>query len=228
MSGWRGGDRVTADGDPRQCTYIRRRFGARCRHFAMRGKTKCPQHGGHREGTANDRVRLYHLPRFYRSVLSKTLSAFVAECLDQSPHEQLTLLEELAVARGMACQVLALHTAAESMPEETPEQRAAKQGATTASAMLTRDWLTWVAEMTERATRVAATARDKVSATDVQGVLNQVVRIAYDVFGNDPKAQQLEQALRDEIRVIESAAGTSITPDADALAMDASVPKDNQ
>jgi hypothetical protein len=171
------------------------------------------------------------LPKFYRGKLSKTLTAFVDECLTTGVQEQLDLLEELAVARGLTGEVGMLYMAACEMPESTPEEREKKFAAIELLRPAMKDWVGWVADMTERAARVRATVRDKISATDLQQVLAQVVRIAHDTLepghlsGRDA-AVALERALSEQIVLPsrDGENGTDIAPGDDVRDMDDSIP----
>jgi hypothetical protein len=129
----------------------------------------------------------------------------------------LSLLEELSLMRVLAGDTVALYDAAVGT-EKT--ELVANAG------MLLRDALRQVADMCEKAARVDALAKDKISIHHLSFVVNQIVRIAAEVFGDDTtRAAQFEQLIRERVRLPSIQQGTLLTPDADVVDMDSTIPK---
>jgi hypothetical protein len=215
------GGQTPYDGHPDQCTAKAIRTRQRCRRWRMLGATKCHIHGGRRELKAA--VRIGHLPRFYSKHLSKTLNDAVEEALAYSPQEQISLFEELAITREMAGDALKAWAAAKALPDSNVKKQAYLQ----ASSMLVREVLDHVRTFCESAARIQAMGKDKFSIHNLQAVVNQIVRISYDVFGDDlEKAQQFERAIAEHVRLAEQNQGTLITPDQDVIDMDSTIPRE--
>lgn len=207
-------------GHPRRCQCRRKIWknrpheegGDRCKRWAVKGRKYCKFHGGSRPVGQE----LMILPRFYSRHLTKTLEAFVNECLDADPSEQINLFQELALLRQSASHAVLLYGAAVDGVNITAETKLA-------TAALMRDVLREVADMCAKAAQVDAAMRDKVSVHNLRHLVNQIVRVAYDELTLDD-AKRFEKAIRERVRVTDEAAGTTVTPDQDARDMDATVP----
>jgi hypothetical protein len=174
------------------------------------GSRFCTSHGGRLKRKP---VRITNLPKFYSVHLSKTLQEAVEEALDSAPEDQLNLYEELAVMRASAADICKMYDAC---PNDKTRM---------AAGGLLRDTMQEVARLCESAARVRASANDKLSIHNLSVVIAQVVRCAWEVFGDDEeRAQQFEDLIREKVRMPEETRGTSITPDQDVMDMDASVP----
>lgn len=158
------------------------------------------------------------MPRFYGTALRGTLDKFVEECLDRPPHEQVSLHEELALARHSALNAISLYS--------TAVEGGARGEALLTATMLMRESLSYVAEICEKCARVESASRDKVSGMQVSYVVNQVVRIAYESLDRD-SAERLERGIRERVKIQSMGLdGTTLTPDQDVAAMDATVPRE--
>lgn len=180
----------------------------------MRGSDYCSLHGGRK---ARGNVHMTQVPRFYSKYLSKTLCELVEEQMARAPSEQLSLLEELAHMRITTAQAIKMFDAAVST---------GKDEIIASATMVVRQALQEVARMCESAARVDALGKDKISAHAIHFVIMQVVKIASQVFGDDERVIAFERALREEVRVPGDVQGTDLTPDADAVDMDDTVPDD--
>ena len=204
----------------RPCQALRRNK-KRCRRHAMRGSNFCPIHGGRR--SARYRVRIDHLPRFYSKHLAGALSDYVAEVTDCPPQEQLNLYEELALMRHAALTAVAMYN---GIVNAAADGKPMKPEMILDAAAIMKSWLQEVVKVADTAAKIEAAAKDKVSVQALHMVVNQIVRVAYDAFGDDPRAQVFEQMVRQRVRMpqLDGQGGTGLTPDQDARDMDASVP----
>lgn len=197
---------------PRRCQGMGRHSGVRCKNWADTGSKFCRFHGGH---LGKRHARVDKLPQMYSKHLTHTLQKVVEETLTQSIQDQLDLTEELAVIRGTVIDVCKLF----DLTEEGGDARL------TAGALL-RATLREVVSSCEAAARVAAISRDRISVHNLSNVLNQVVRCAWQVFGDDhDKAREFEKLIKTTVRLPDEVLGTSITPEQDVLEMDDSIPK---
>ncbi len=193
-----------------------RRDGLPCMKWARRGRSYCVSHGGNKK--KGQGPRLDRLPIVYAKLLPQTLAKVVETQLDAPVAEQLSALEELAVIKATARDVVALYGAAVESEDKD---------AVTSAGILVRDILSSVISCAEAAARIEATAKDKLSVFAVHHLINQVVKIAYRAFQHDlPGAKVFEKLIRDELVIPTEQNGTLITPDEDVVAMDATVPKE--
>jgi len=157
---------------------------------------------------------------FYAKDLSTTIAQAVEEHLQTDPSEQLALFEELALMRHTASSALKLYSAAMTTNDLQTQATAAE---------LVRHVLGEVARMCEAASRVQAAGKDKFSIHNLAYVVTRITKIAYKVFGDDEegmqKARQFEELIRNEVKLARDVEGTTITPDADVVEMDETIPR---
>ena len=203
---------------PRRCQGMGRHSGVRCKNWADTGSKFCRFHGG-RLGKRHTRVD--KLTHYYSKHLTHTLQEVVEETLTQSIQEQLDLTEELAVIRGTVQDVCKLYDMSPE-PGGSNDQNSSRLQA----GALLRATLREVISSCEAAARVAAISRERISVHNLSIVLNQVVRCAWQVFGDDhDKAKEFERLIKATVRLPDEVHGTVITPDEDVAAMDDSIPK---
>lgn len=154
------------------------------------------------------------MPRFYSHRLKGTLQDQVEILLGASPSEQLSLFEELALMRVTAAQVVALWGAAEGTD------------AAPMAGVLMRDALKDVISTCQTAANIESQAKDKFSIHALHHIINQIVRIAYECFDEDPRAERFEQLIKEKIKMPIEQTGTLLTPDQDAVDMDDTIPKE--
>lgn len=178
------------------------------------GRGYCHWHGGKRHKRHG--VRVDHLPQFFSKHLTKTLEEAVADAMQEDPSEQVAIFEELALFRATVIPAVKMYDAAVSSN--------AKAETINAAAALLRDQLKDVTMIAQRA--AAINSADKVSVHSIKFVVNQIVRIAWEVMGeeHEPLARQFEELVRDRIKVSSDVQGTAITPDMDVTQMDATIP----
>lgn len=214
------------EGHDRQChTYIKKKR-RRCQRWAITGSDHCQFHGGHRAQSAVSRTRL--LPVFYKYNLCKTLEEAVQEATGVDPSEQLGLFEELALMRVAANEAVQLYGIAMMVQasDETPQAKVDQLRINAAELM--KGALREVANMCEAAARVNGVSADKFSIHNLNYVVHQMVSIAYDVFGpeHEDLAQAFEERLQKHVKLAKQTGGTQITPDADVILMDETIPKE--
>lgn len=194
---------------PRRCQ-CKNRKRDRCRKWACVGSKYCKTHG--RRGRY---ARIKKLPRFYAKELTATLQEYVEASLGTPSYEQLNLFEELALMRATASEAVKLFSAAQkSKNQETRVQ----------AAMLVQEALKHVVTTCEIAARVDAAGKDKISVHSVEQVVQQIVRIAYEIFKNENEVRAFEKEIRTHVRIVGGTVGTSSTPDIDVSNMDDTVP----
>jgi len=206
------------EGHPRQCQYMRAGI-IRCGKWAVKGSDYCATHGGKCEANSPDRiVRVGHLPTFYSDKLKGTLKAAVEGALQAPVAEQLSVLEELAVSRATAGLVVDMFQQAVDKNNGEAMQKA---------GFLVRETMEKIARLADIAARIQASGPN-ISVHTIHLIVNQIVRIAYEVFADDqPRAELFERMVRENVRLpsFGEAEGTSITPDQDVMEMDATIPR---
>lgn len=205
---------------PYRCQ-AKRKSGKPCMQYALKGSNYCQFHGGRRPAG----TRINHLPRIYSRVLNKTLGDLFEEFLNQDPSEQITLFEELALMRATSLDAIRLWSKAhEHEVTEKNHDKIMELRLTAGNIM--RDCLKDVQSMCESISNIDAKAKDKISAHQLLYVINQIIRMAHESFGNDPRVHLFEKLIRERIKVHAGEGGTNLTPDQDVLEMDDSIPRE--
>lgn len=190
----------------------------RCGKWAVKRERYCATHLYLENDGPDQIVRIGGLPVFYSSRLKGTLKDAVQQALDRPVHEQLSVLEELALVRASAADVVEEYCSA----VEANDQRRILQ-----TGLLLRDTMQKVANLAESATRIAMSGND-VSVHTLHVIVNQIVRVAYEAFkDNEDKAREFERLIFTQVKLPSLSGdvqGTSVTPDQDVAAMDAAVP----
>lgn len=181
-----------------------------------------------RRTLAGFRSVLEVVPVVYSKFLSDSLRERIEELASKPVDEQFDLRQEFALVRQTALDAAILYDAASALPRENPRSDIERIKAGKRLRAVLRD----VFDLAEKMVRIAyAPNRAQVSITNIGLVLDQVATVAYDVFGEEPemidKITLLSQRLR-EVRLPREDEGTTLTPDADVLEMDASVPSQPQ
>lgn len=191
---------------PRRCQGIRR-CGLRCERWALRGSKFCQFHKGRK-----NRLSYWnqHVSKFYARALTDTLKARVEEHLSQKPDDQISLFEELALMREAASQHVTIYNAV---------LQHGKQESVLAAAELMALSLSRVADICKSAATVHNIQKDKFSIHDLNFIIEQIIRISYDVIKDEAIATQLAIRLRSELQLT-SNVGTTITTDQMVQQMD--------
>jgi hypothetical protein len=159
---------------------------------------------------------------WYRKVLNVNLAQFVQEQTERARAVQVEVFDELALFRAEAVRSVALYSAADSLDNDNPK----KGVLVDAAGQLMRERLEQVVKVAETAARIYNAGKDKLSAGNLQGVVDQITLIAYEVLQDQPeKAAEFANLIRTKLTVQDAVEGTSLTPDQDALDMDGTVPR---
>ena len=195
------------DDHPRRCTSIRR-CGLRCSKWAARGATTCRFHGGRPK--EQDKRWTQHVARFYKRHMTAALNAVVEEALAEKPDEQLAVFEEIALVRAASARSVAMYGAA--LEQQNPE-------AIMMAGSIMAEQLSQVVELCKIATQINAVQKDKYSVHDLNYVVEQIIRISYDVFKDDEdKANEFAIKVRNELQLT-AMRPTPMTPEMLALQM---------
>lgn len=159
---------------------------------------------------------------FYSKKLNGSLKRFVEDALEQPAHQQLQLYEELAMTRDLAGRMAAMYEAACDLPDQGPSAEHKLRAVMTCGSSM-QQALAHVADLATRISAIERNASDKISAGQMAFIVAQIVRIAYESMPEE-YARCFEENMRAKIRVQTGPQGTSITPDQDAMEMDATIP----
>lgn len=172
----------------------------------------CQFHGGR---TGRRGARIDNLPTFYAKHLKTSLKKTIEDQLEVDPIEQINIFEELAIIRATAVSAVTLY--------EKCVGTKAEQGA----GALVRDVLKEVVTTCQAAQQIESSSKDNISIHSIGHIVNQIVKVAYDVFGDDfEKAQLFEKLVNERVKMPLQQSGTLITPDQDAAEMDETVPSE--
>lgn len=187
------------DGHERQCQSKSRKTRRRCKRWALTGSNYCQFHGGRRAASLYCRTGKRKLPNFYSKYLGPKLSERVRELLDAPHDEQVSLYQELALARSNACEALKL---AQPLYDEscadklTPELR---------SLMIStlNDAMSNVKDLVLAASRLEKESADKVSIKVINLIVMQIIMAINDVCGteNVAIAEAIAKAIDDRVRL---------------------------
>lgn len=193
-----------------------------------------------RHSTSGNVRRLYRLKtshaarseltKVYRSVLSPALRQVIDDQLNgRMPAEQLQLYEELALMRHAATQAVVLYDAAVQLVNSKDKGDAQAAATLMSATELMKAALKDVADLAKAAAQIDNMAQDKLSVQQLAVVVDQMVRVASDVFTAhgvaDEVVEQFAGEVKDRVKIpMLETRGTLITPDEDVIAMDATVP----
>ena len=241
---YKSGDRQIAGppptDHPRRCQHIYVtgvRIGRRCKRWALKGATKCPRHHGRQEQRSITKHHGIAYPKrqfgkgihvFYAKVLGKTLQDKLKEIVESPNHEQMNLREEIALAKISAADTVQLYDGVCALYETAPPEKRATLGeAKLQTGAVMRSVLGDVVDMCDKVTRVELAMKDKVTVQNIVIIVNQITKIAFDVFGVDniEACYEFERRIKDQVRLpSDGPEGTTITPDQDVLEMDDTIP----
>lgn len=231
------GHRFPREGTDEQCAHIKPRDGKRCRKWAMKGSNYCRTHGGTWKKFRGG-VRIDNMSKFYRNVLRKTLTDLVEEHAGFSSSELVSLHEELALTRHAAGNAIQLYEssydalrAEEAKGSQADKKRIASLTECTAQATaLMIQALKDVEHFCSAISKIEAASKDKLNIHTLNSVVKQIIRLLYDVCGEDniEIAKSFENLVRTQVVIPQHAiaSGTVITPDTDSevVSMDDTIP----
>lgn len=145
-----------------------------------------------------------------------------------SPAEQLDLYEELALMRDVAGRAVQTYAEAVELAASKPESTDAKELMMLAGCAM-KEHLDDIVKTVESISRIENGAKDKVSIAQLHFFIDSILRCSHQVYADDEqKAMQFAELVRMQIKLPSLGVnGTMLTPDADVMAMDASVPPAN-
>jgi len=183
------------DGHKNQCQARSSVTRNRCRRWALRGSSYCQFHGGRR---SREVVRK-RLPGFYSKYLGPKLKDRIEELLAQ-PHEaQLSLYEELAIARTSACEAIKLTA-------PLWDERQSKELTTEVKALMITTLgqaMTNVKELVLSAAKIEAAHKDKVSIKVINLIVYQIAMAVNEVCGTEHQsiAEAIVEAIDEKVRL---------------------------
>jgi hypothetical protein len=167
-----------------------------------------------------------HLTVAYSKYLSESLSERMQSLSDKDLFD---VSEEVKLARATVHDVAQFYDLALLAREQadTPEKELAALQACLAAGQLVRSVAEDVTEVAGKAVGAMVQAKALIGVQNIPLLVAQIVQAAHDEFGDDQPDRVKRLAERiSEIRMpAEGAIGTSITPDMEAAAMDATVPR---
>lgn len=206
----------------RRCKATRRRERERCKKWALKGSEYCAFHGGRRRVT-----RKNTMPKRYAKFLGETLRNKIEELSQDPHHDQVSLYEEIAVARLAAIQALKL---AEPVLNGTVK---VKPQTTVLAIECLREAMNHVRDMVVSAARVEQASGSKVSLRVVDLIVMQLIKAIHDVCPDRKVADKIAEHVRENVRLpMDKTAdvwspsvidGVESTPDMMVHEMDASV-----
>jgi len=187
------------DGHKNQCQAKSQRTRVRCKRWALRGANNCQFHGGRRAAALYCKTGRRKLPSFYSKYLGPKLSDKVKELLDVPHDEQVSLYQELAIARANACEALKLAQPLyndDATSKLTPELR---------SLMIStlRDAMSNVKDLVLAASKLEKEAGDKVSIKVINLIVMQIIMAINDVCGTENVviAEAIARAIDERVRL---------------------------
>jgi len=188
------------DDHPRQCRANSTVTRVRCKRWALRGANNCQFHGGRNTLRALERkLNKRRLPMFYTKYLGPKLSQRVLELMDAPHEEQISLYEELALARVSAGEALSL-----SQPLFDPE--VSKKLTPEVKALILQtlsESLKNVKELVLAASKLEKESSDKVSIKVINLIVQQIIMAINDVCGveNMAIAEAIAAAIDERVRL---------------------------
>ena len=186
------------EGDPRQCRANSQVTRVRCRRWALRTSNYCQFHGGRRTNIYS-RTGKRRLPVVYSKFLGPKLAERVEELLAQPHAEQVSLYNELAIARSSACEALKLASPLfdDKLSDKLPAELKALMIQTLGTAMGE------VKDLVLAASRLEKEAGDKVSLKVVNLIVMQIVLAINDVCGTEylGLAEAIARAIDERVRL---------------------------
>jgi len=185
------------EGHENQCQAKSQRTRVRCRRWAWVGSNYCQFHGGRRAAAVYCRTGKRRLPTFYSKYLGPKLRERVEELLLKPHDEQVSLYEELAIARANACEALNLARPMFDDPSSLTDETKALIISTLSTAMDN------VKDLVLAASRLEKEAGDKVSLKVMNLIVMQIVLAINDVCGTKHLglAEAIAKAIDERVRL---------------------------
>jgi len=187
------------DGHPNQCRAMSRVTRVRCKRWALRGANNCQFHGGNNSFRITNNAGARKLPMFYSKYLGPKLSQRVLELMNAPHDEQVSLYEELALARSGMIEALQLAAPLQDVglaAKLSPEIKALM-------IQTLNESMKNVKELTLAASKLEKDASDKVSIKVINLIVQQIVVAINDVCGteNVAIAEAIAMAIDNRVRL---------------------------
>lgn len=182
-----------------QCKARSRHTRVQCRKWALRGSNYCQFHGGRRAASLYCKTGKRKLPMFYSKYLGPKLSERVKELLDQPHDEQISLYQELAIARVNACEALKL---AQPLYDDEKSKKLSPELKSLILNTL-QDAMGGVKELVLAASKLEKDSADKVSIKVINLIVMQIIMAINDVCGTENMAiaEAIAQAIDERVRL---------------------------
>lgn len=174
-----------------RCQALHKTTRERCKKYAVRGSKFCVQHGGRLKGRIKPQNKVMSrefMSAGYLQHVGPTLKKQLEHFLSKPHDEQVSLYEELAVARATATQALKLASPLfEDQTNATPEmKKLLNDPAFKALALSTlNDAMGRVKDLVVAASKIEKDAEDKVSVKVINLFILQILRAIESVVGDD-------------------------------------------
>lgn len=187
------------EGHERQCKAKSQRTRVRCRRWALVGSNYCQFHGGRRAAAIYGRTGKRRLPIFYSKFLGPKLTKRVNELMNSPHDEQVSLYQELAVARSNACEALIL---ARPLYDETTADTLTPEIKSLMIQTLSQA-MSEVKDLVLAASKLEKESGDKVSLKIVNLIVMQIVLAVNDVCGSEHLdiAEAIARAIDERVRL---------------------------
>jgi hypothetical protein len=184
----------SAEGHERQCKARAHHTGEQCKRWALIGSNYCQFHGG-RRGGVKTRGRGIRMPGFYNKVLGPTLKRRVEELLNVPRPEQMSLFDEIALARVNVERALQLASPVFEGTITDPNIVAL-------SLSCVRDAVDHVANLIKTMSTIEKDTLDKISIYTLNLFIIQICRAIKDELGDDPAlAERIGKAIDERVRL---------------------------
>lgn len=158
-----------------------------CMQWAMKGRTYCKFHGGKLRYKAN------RMGSYYRNRGGKFLGKLLDDVQKGTPEDQLSLLDELSVARVMTGQVIEkwefTHTG------KTKDGEPASDLAKNLASEAVRSSVKYVCDIAEKAAKVRAHSEDTIRGEHIEYFLKSVAHVLEKELPRD-EALRVMEAIR--------------------------------
>jgi len=193
----RGG--APPDDHARQCKARSMVTRKRCKRWALRGSDNCQFHGGRMSAAYRFKKGIYNVSGIYSKYLGPILTERVREAVNEPHDEQVSLYQELAITRSVACEALKL-----ARPMFDPDLRKQIDDETAAMCMTTlNSAMASVKDLVLAAARIEKDSKDKVSIKVINLIVAQIITAVQDECGEEHEslAESIAQAIDKKVRL---------------------------
>lgn len=216
------GNRAPPD-SPRRCQARRKASGQLfCNRYALKNRRYCARHGGKQKlGPSVTNGSRIFVANFYHMTLGPTLSKFIENVGKDSPKELFDLQGELQIARASSMAILAIYDKLLTWLHEHGPRLQSKEGKTEeqiakdhaelmnyqSKAILLgeklRESMESVTTIAEKASNVYLKHVETIEVGQIEIIVNQLIRILYEVCGesNQKIAEEFQLQVHKKVRL---------------------------